>query len=80
MDKVERGVEEDNDGEEGEGRGEGQEGEDGKGQRGKAEIAAVLAALQLRLERPFENSPCGGWVGRSSSALFVHTHASQRRT
>ena len=43
-DKVERGVDEDNEGEDGEGQGEGQEGDEGKGQRGKAEIAAALAA------------------------------------
>ena len=41
---MERGVDEDNEGEEGEGQGEGQEGDEGKGQRGKAETAAALAA------------------------------------
>ena len=37
-------MDDDNEGEEGEGQGKGQEGDEGMGQRGKAEIAAVLGA------------------------------------
>ena len=63
-DKVERGVEEDNEGEEGEGQGEGQEGDEGKGQRGKAEIAAALAA-----QLPVEIAKHGNlWWGTQSRA------------
>ena len=59
-DKVERGVEEDNEGEEGEGQGEGQEGDEGKGQRGKAEIAAALAAqVPVNIEK--DGNPMVVW-------------------
>ena len=57
---MERRVEEDNEGKEGEGQGEGQEGEEGKGQRGKAEIAAVLAA---QASVKMDGEPHGGIQG-----------------
>ena len=57
---MERGVEEDKEGEGGEGQGEGQEGEEGKGQRGKAEFASALAA-QASVKMDKNGNPMVVW-------------------
>ena len=60
-------MDDDNEGEEGEGQGEGHEGAEGKGQRGKAEIAAALAAqVPVKMEKDGNPMVVGDTVTRDT--------------